>query len=91
MAGYGNYNLAPQVVSPKNSPMRFYRILDEGQDSLIGDEPTVMVDVLTNGTIASGELVFTSQPQPISRACMELFCTLTVKKCRTPTAQRITS
>lgn len=55
----GNYNLAPQVVTPKNQPMRFYRILDEGPDSLLSDEPTVSIDVLTNNTLASGELTFT--------------------------------
>ncbi|MGH7953450.1 MAG: DUF6345 domain-containing protein [Limisphaerales bacterium] len=39
--------------------MLFYRILDEGSDSLLTDEPTVGIDVLTNNTIVSGELTFT--------------------------------
>ncbi len=54
----GNYNLAPQVVHPKYMPMRFYRILDEGPDSLT-DEPTVTIDALTNNTMVYGELTFT--------------------------------
>jgi hypothetical protein len=36
---FGNYNVAPQITHPKYNPMRFYRILDEGQDSLASDEP----------------------------------------------------
>lgn len=54
----GNYNLAPQVLHPKYMPMRFYRILDEGQDSLT-DVPTVTIDSLTNNMAATGELTFT--------------------------------
>ena len=54
----GNYNLAPQVVHPKYMPMRFYRILDEGPDSLT-DVPTVTIDSLTNNMAATGELTFT--------------------------------
>jgi hypothetical protein len=55
---FGNYNLAPQIPHPKNSPMRFYRVVDEGQDSLT-DEPTVTIDSLTNNSTATGELTFT--------------------------------
>ena len=54
----GNYNLAPQVLHPKYMPMRFYRILDEGPDSLT-DVPTVKIDSLTNNMAATGELTFT--------------------------------
>lgn len=54
----GNYNLAPQVLHPKYMPMRFYRILDEGPDSLT-DVPTVTIDSLTNNMAATGELTFT--------------------------------
>jgi hypothetical protein len=54
----GNYNLAPQVLHPKYMPMRFYRILDEGSDSLT-DVPTVTIGSLTNNTAATGELTFT--------------------------------
>lgn len=55
---FGNYILAPQVTHPKYNAMRFYRILDEGQDSLT-DEPTVTIDSLTNNSAATGELTFT--------------------------------
>jgi hypothetical protein len=54
----GNYNLAPQVSHPKYMPMRFYRILDEGADSLT-DVPTVKIGSLTNNMAATGELTFT--------------------------------
>jgi hypothetical protein len=54
----GNYNLAPQALHPKYMSMRFYRILDEGQDSLT-DVPTVTIDTLTNNMAATGELTFT--------------------------------
>jgi hypothetical protein len=62
----GNYNLMPQIVSPKHSPMRFYRIVDTGPDTT-SDEPSVSVGSLTNGTNISGELTitvtaFTDQP-----------------------------
>lgn len=56
---FGNYNLAPAVVHPKNSPMRFYRIVDKGQDSLAADEPTVTIISPTNGTAVTGELTIT--------------------------------
>ncbi len=54
----GNYNLAPSVVHPKNSPMRFYRILDEGADSL-SDEPNVSIISPTSGSAVSDELTIT--------------------------------
>ena len=65
---FGNYNLAPAVVHPKNSSMRFYRILDEGQDSLASDEPVVSITSPANSTAATGELtinVVASTDQPI--------------------------
>jgi len=45
----GNYNLAPQILHPKNMPMRFYRIVDLGADTL-SDEPNVSVTAPTSGT-----------------------------------------
>lgn len=54
----GNYDLSPQVVRPQNSPMRFYRIVDVGPDTM-SDVPTVSVDAITNGTTVSDELTFT--------------------------------
>jgi len=65
---FGNYILAPAVVHPKNSSMRFYRILDQGQDSLASDEPIVSIISPTNGSAAVGELtinVVASTDQPI--------------------------
>lgn len=64
----GNYNLAPAVMHPKNSALRFYRILDEGQDSLVSDEPTVSVTSPTSDTVATGELTITvvaASDQPV--------------------------
>jgi len=55
---FGNYNVAPQITHPKYNAMRFYRILDEGQDSLT-DAPTVTIDSLTDNSAATGELIFT--------------------------------
>src|ERR1017187_3165882 len=54
----GNYNLAPAILHPKNMPMRFYRMLDKGADTL-SDEPNVSVTAPTNGTAVSGELTIT--------------------------------
>ena len=52
----GNYNVAPQILHPKYAPMRFYRLMDEGSDSLASDEPSVSVTAPTNGAVVSGEL-----------------------------------
>jgi hypothetical protein len=54
----GNYNLAPQILHSNYMPMRFYRIVSQGFDSLT-DKPTVTINALTNNTLASGELTFT--------------------------------
>lgn len=54
---FGNYNLVPQIPHPKNAPTRFYRVVDEGADSLAADEPTVFISSPTNGAIISGEMV----------------------------------
>jgi hypothetical protein len=56
---FGNYNLSPQILNPKDMPMRFYRIVDEGQDGLASDEPIVSIIAPTNGTAAMGELGIT--------------------------------
>ncbi len=63
----GNYNLVPQILHPKDMPMRFYRIVDEGADT-ISDEPNVSVTSPTNGTAVTGELtinVIASTDQPV--------------------------
>ena len=54
----GNYMLAPPIVHPKYSPMRFYQIVDLGPDTT-SDEPTVSIVTPTNGSIASGNLTIT--------------------------------
>lgn len=64
----GNYNLVPQILNPKDMPMRFYRIVDEGQDSLASDEPIVTIISPTNDVAASGELtvaVIAATDQPV--------------------------
>ena len=55
----GNYNLTPQILNPKDMPMRFYRIVDEGPDSLASDEPVVSITAPSSGTAAVGELTVT--------------------------------
>jgi len=63
----GNYNIAPQILHPKNMPMRFYRILDLGADTT-SDEPTVSITSPTNGSAVTGELtinVVASTDQPV--------------------------
>jgi hypothetical protein len=64
---FGNYNLSPEIVLPKNSPMRFYRVVDQGADSL-SDEPSVSITSPSSGSAASDELTVTvtaSTDQPI--------------------------
>jgi Family of unknown function (DUF6345) len=56
---FGNYNVAPQILHPKYGLMRFYRIVDEGADSLASDEPTVSISSPTNSAIVSSELIIT--------------------------------
>ena len=54
----GDYILhVPPIVHPKNSPMRFYRIVDKEADT-ITDE-TVSIVSPANGTLVSGELTIT--------------------------------
>jgi hypothetical protein len=63
----GNYTFAPQVLHPKNMPMRFYRIMDKGADTT-SDEPSVSIISPTNGTPVSDELtivVVASTDQPV--------------------------
>ncbi len=64
---FGNYNLSPEIVHPKNSPMRFYRVVDQGADSL-SDEPSVSISSPSSGNAVSDELTVTvtaSTDQPI--------------------------
>ena len=55
---FGNYNLSPQILHPKNSPMRFYRVVDIGTDTT-SDEPSVVVTSPTNNVAVSDELTVT--------------------------------
>lgn len=54
----GNYNYSPQILHPKDTPTRFYRIVDLGPDST-SDEPTIVINTPTNSTLASSELSIT--------------------------------
>ena len=54
----GNYNLSPAIPHPKNSPMRFYRVMLEGTNTS-GDNPSVVITYPTNGTILSGNVTVT--------------------------------
>lgn len=50
----GNYFSSPPVVHPKYASERFYRILDEGQDTLASDEPTAVVVSPASSSVISG-------------------------------------
>ena len=54
----GNYFLTPQILNPKDMPMRFYRVVDLGSDTS-SDRPTISITSPTNGSVASGELTVT--------------------------------
>ena len=54
----GNYFATPEVLNPKYSPARFYRIVDLGVDNT-PDEPSVTIGAPTNGTVASDILSVT--------------------------------
>jgi hypothetical protein len=63
----GNYLNMPTVLHPKDMPMRFYRIVDEGADTA-SDEPMVSITSPTSGTTNSGEMtiiVTASTDQPV--------------------------
>jgi hypothetical protein len=65
---FGNYDVTPTILHPKYMPMRFYRIKDQGEDSLASDEPTVSISSPTNSSLVYGELIITvtaSTDQPI--------------------------
>ncbi|MGH7954045.1 MAG: Ig-like domain-containing protein, partial [Limisphaerales bacterium] len=47
----GDYFQTPPIVHPKYSPMRFYRIVDEGTND--GESPTVTITAPTNGDVLS--------------------------------------
>jgi hypothetical protein len=47
----GDYFQTPPIVHPKYSPMRFYRVVDEGIND--GESPTVTIAAPTNGNVLS--------------------------------------
>ncbi len=55
---FGNYNLSPAILNPKNSSMRFYRVVDIGTDTT-ADEPSVVITSPTNNIAVSDELTVT--------------------------------
>jgi hypothetical protein len=57
IADAGNYDSDPIVVHPKYSPMRFYRIVNLGQND--GTNPTVSITVPSDGTTLTGEATIT--------------------------------
>ncbi|HVU06954.1 MAG TPA: DUF6345 domain-containing protein [Verrucomicrobiae bacterium] len=59
---FGNYLVMPNILHPKNVPMRFYRIVDLGADDLTNDEPTISIVSPTNGFVATGNLTITVSP-----------------------------
>ncbi|HEX3719417.1 MAG TPA: Ig-like domain-containing protein [Verrucomicrobiae bacterium] len=54
----GNYFASPEIVHPKYSPARFYRIVDLGSDNTT-DEPSVTIIAPTNGNVGSDTLTVT--------------------------------
>jgi hypothetical protein len=56
---FGNYDVVPAIPHPKYSPMRFYRILDEGADNDTTDNPSVTITSPTNGDVLSGQIAVT--------------------------------
>src|ERR1017187_5514034 len=53
-ADAGNYDQVPSITHPKNSPMRFYRVVLTGANT--GDMPIVAISSPGNGAVASGSL-----------------------------------
>jgi hypothetical protein len=51
---FGNYDVLPAILHPRNMPMRFYRIVDEGADT--ADSPFVAIISPTNGAVLSGQI-----------------------------------
>ncbi len=53
----GNYNLAPTIPHPKNSPMRFYQIAFQGTNT--GPNPAIVITSPANGAIISSNITVT--------------------------------
>jgi hypothetical protein len=78
----GNYNFSPVVPHPKNSSMRFYRVMLEGTNTS-GDNPSVSITYPTNGTILSGNVMVavSASSDRVIESWKRLLSMLTVKKC----------
>jgi len=53
---FGNYDVMPAILHPKNMPMRFYRIVDEDADNDTNDNPSITITSSTNGEVLSGQI-----------------------------------
>jgi len=51
----GNYSVSPAIPHPKNSPMRFYRVLMTATNT--GENPTVSILWPTNGATVSSNII----------------------------------
>jgi hypothetical protein len=49
----------PTTLNPKYSPMRFYRVVDEGADNDTTDSPSITITSPTNGNVLSGQITVT--------------------------------
>jgi hypothetical protein len=56
VADCGNYDMAPNIPHPKNSPMRFYRAVYSGTNTSPSN-PTVAITSPTNAASLSGDVV----------------------------------
>jgi hypothetical protein len=56
IADAGNYDNDPAIPHPKNSPMRFYRLVSTGTNTSPSN-PTISINSLTDGATVSGEIV----------------------------------
>jgi len=57
IADCGNYDISPEIVHPRLSPMRFYRVVLTGNPTS-PTNPTVIITSPTNGATLSGDVVF---------------------------------
>jgi hypothetical protein len=68
VADCGDYDLIPEIPHPRNSPMRFYRIVNSGTNTS-PINPTVAITSPVNGASLSGNVVVTassSSPEYLS-------------------------
>ncbi len=58
IADVGNYDTTPEIVHPKLSPTRFYRVVLTGTNTS-PTNPNVAISSVTNGAILSGDVIVT--------------------------------